>query len=272
MIEDIPDTQAHVVEVLSAITAHLADTATDPAAALADITAASADLLGAAAGVLVVDPRGGVAVVAASDERARIVELLQAQGEHGPCLDAVAAGTPVEVPDLSESHRRWPEFTDVATTLGYRAVLAIPMLLDGHAIGGLNVFYTTVREFTDYDRRLAAVLAASAVMHLIRDDAAHRRAKLTERTLGPDPRPCARRPGGRTHRRTLHITPAAARTLLEHHASTHHTPLRALAQHITTGSLAPADLTGVDDTAPGQQAPHPDHQALRWSHRTTSGP
>ncbi|EID79559.1 hypothetical protein W59_12866 [Rhodococcus opacus RKJ300 = JCM 13270] len=50
--------------------------------------------------------------------------------------------------------------------------------------GGLNLLYTTVREFTDYDRRLAAVLAASAVMHLIRDDAAHRRAKLTERTLG----------------------------------------------------------------------------------------
>lgn len=184
MIEDIPDTQAHLVEVLSAITTHLADTATDPtAAAIADITAASADLL-AAAGVLVVDPRGGVAVVAASDERARIVELLQTQGEHGPCLDAVAAGTPLEVPDLSESHRRWPDFTDVATTVGYRAVLAIPMLLDGHAIGGLNLLYTTVREFTDYDRRLAAVLAASAVMHLIRDDAAHRRAKLTERTLG----------------------------------------------------------------------------------------
>ncbi|QYA99912.1 hypothetical protein I1A62_01815 (plasmid) [Rhodococcus sp. USK10] len=62
------------------------------------------------------------------------MELLQAQGEDGPCLDAVAAGPPVEVPDLSapESHRRWPDFTDVTTTLAYRAVLAIPMLLDGH--------------------------------------------------------------------------------------------------------------------------------------------
>ena len=252
MIEDIPDTQAHVVEVLSAITAHLADTVTDPAAALADITAASADLLGAAAaaGIMVVDPRGGVAVVAASDERARIVELLQTQGEHGPCLDAVAAGTPVEVPDLSapESHRRWTEFTDVATTLGYRAVLAIPMLLDGHPIGGLNVLYPAVREFTDYDRRLVAVLAASAVMHLVRDDAAHRRAKLTERTLGliHDGMQVDHAVGLTAG--TLRITPAAARTLLDHHARTHHTPLRALAQHITTGSLTPADLTGADNT------------------------
>ena len=251
MIEDIPDTQAHVVEVLSAITAHLADTVTDPAAALADITAAAADLLGAAAaGIMVVDPRGGGAVVAASDERARIVELLQTQGEHGPCLDAVAAGTPVEVPDLSapESHRRWTEFTDVATTLGYRAVLAIPMLLDGHPIGGLNVLYPAVREFTDYDRRLVAVLAASAVMHLVRDDAAHRRAKLTERTLGliHDGMQVDHAVGLTAG--TLRITPAAARTLLDHHARTHHTPLRALAQHITTGSLTPADLTGADNT------------------------
>jgi hypothetical protein len=257
MIEDIPDTQAHLVEVLSAITTHLADTATDPtAAAIADITAASADLL-AAAGVLVVDPRGGVAVVAASDERARIVELLQTQGEHGPCLDAVAAGTPLEVPDLSESHRRWPDFTDVATTLGYRAVLAIPMLLDGHAIGG-------TQPAPHHRPRVHRLRPATGrgPRGLGRDAPDPRRRRpppcQTHRTHpGPDPRPCARRPGGRTHRRTLHITPAAARTLLEHHASTHHTPLRALAQHITTGSLAPADLTSVDDTAPGQQAPHP---------------
>jgi len=247
MIEDTPATRPHLIEVLSTITATLTDTNTDSADTLAQITTASADLLGAdAAGIMVLDPRGGVAVLAASDERARIVELLQTQTERGPCLDCIATGAPVAVPDLPAADHRWPEFTEVATDVGYRAVLAIPMILDGHPVGGLNVLYTTTREFTDQDRRLATVLAGQAVLHLIRDDTAHRRAALTAHTLDlVQDRVHVEHAVGLVAG-TLHRSPHQARILLEQHAHTHRIPLRALAHQITTGALPPTHLTDTD--------------------------
>src|SRR3954470_1185730 len=58
-------------------------------------------LLGAtAAGLLLSDQRGSLQVVAASDERTRLLELLQLQADQGPCLDAYRTGVPVHAVDL----------------------------------------------------------------------------------------------------------------------------------------------------------------------------
>ena len=75
------------------------------------LTDRSAQLLDAsAAGLLLADPRGELRVVAASSERARLLELFQIQNDQGPCLDCFRSGQPVAVAELSTAARRWPRF------------------------------------------------------------------------------------------------------------------------------------------------------------------
>jgi hypothetical protein len=76
------------------------------------VTDAGTELLGSTGtGVMLTDPRGGVEVVAASDERSRFVELLQTQVEQGPCLDCIATSTVVTSADLAAEGARWTDFS-----------------------------------------------------------------------------------------------------------------------------------------------------------------
>src|SRR6201989_3192768 len=45
-----------------------------------------------AAGVMLADPRGGLRLIASSDERMRLLVLFELQGAPGPCLGAVSTG------------------------------------------------------------------------------------------------------------------------------------------------------------------------------------
>src|ERR1700735_1767320 len=54
---------------------------------------ACVNLLGVtAAGLLLDDQRGNLAVVASSNEETRLLEVLQLQSDAGPCLDCVRSG------------------------------------------------------------------------------------------------------------------------------------------------------------------------------------
>ena len=53
------------------------------------LSADSVEILGAeAAGVMLTDGRGGLRLIASSEERMRLLELFELQGAEGPCLDA----------------------------------------------------------------------------------------------------------------------------------------------------------------------------------------
>jgi hypothetical protein len=98
-------------------------------------------LLGAtAAGLLLSDQRGSLQVVAASDERTRLLELLQLQADQGPCLDAYHTGVAVHADNLAAELGRWPVFVPEALAEGYRSVQAIPLRLRRQVIGALNLF------------------------------------------------------------------------------------------------------------------------------------
>ena len=69
------------------------------------LTDRSVQLLDAsAAGLLLADPRGDLRVVAASSERARLVELFQVQNDEGPCLDCFRPASPSRPPTWA---RNW---------------------------------------------------------------------------------------------------------------------------------------------------------------------
>src|SRR5215210_26085 len=63
-----------------------------------------------AAGIVLGDARRELRAVAASDEDAHVMELLQLQSDEGPCLDCFQGAAPVSVADLAEASGRWPAF------------------------------------------------------------------------------------------------------------------------------------------------------------------
>jgi GAF domain-containing protein len=232
-----------VTETLAEITSVLVH-GPDSSSVLRLVTNAGTELLGAAAtGVMLVDPRGGVEVVAASDEPARFVELLQSQVAQGPCLDCIADVAVVTASDLEADRARWPEFVPAALAVGYRAVTAIPLLLDERAVGGLNLLFGEQTALTADRLRLARVIADLTVLALVQEDGHRRADRFAERTLTAL--------NDRVHlgqaigivAGTLDIEPAAAHSALIGYASSTGRGMRDIVHAITDGALDPAELT-----------------------------
>ena len=63
-----------------------------------------------AAGILLVEPSGGLRVIASSSEAMRTLELLEVQSAEGPCFECFGSGEPLANVDLTASDQRWPTF------------------------------------------------------------------------------------------------------------------------------------------------------------------
>jgi transcriptional regulator with GAF, ATPase, and Fis domain len=142
-------------------------------------------LLGAAAaGLLLDDQRGGLQVVATSDERARLLELFQLQADEGPCLDAYRTGEIVQVDDLAAAAERWPVFVPEAVAEGFRSIQAVPMRLRGQTIGALNLFARETGPLGQQDLGVARALADTATIGILQERAIRRSEVLTEQMQG----------------------------------------------------------------------------------------
>ena len=132
-------------------------------------------------GLLLIDQRGHLQVVAASSEATRLLELLQLQSDEGPCLECVATGRAVTAPDLSTEQARWPTFAPAATSVGFSAVYALPLRLREETIGGLNLFVDGGRDDLDEDDlRIAQALADVATIGILQQRSISRSSLLAE--------------------------------------------------------------------------------------------
>ncbi|GIF13832.1 GAF and ANTAR domain-containing protein [Actinoplanes teichomyceticus] len=132
----------------------------------------------AAAGLILADERGQPGLTAASDESARLIELVEVRDREGPCLDAFRTGEAVQV-DLARAGPRWPRFAAHATSAGFRSVHAVPMRLRDQVVGALGVFGTGDGP-TGGDALILRAVTDVATIALLQQRRIRRGAVLTE--------------------------------------------------------------------------------------------
>jgi transcriptional regulator with GAF, ATPase, and Fis domain len=177
------------------------------------------ELLGAdAAGLLLADAHDMLnVVIAASNEQARTIELLELQREEGACIDAYRTGQPVQCPDLTDAHQRWPTFADAASQAGFTYVHALPMRLREHTIGALNLFGTAPTHLGDDELAIAQALTDVATIGILHERASHRHEPLQHTLNGRITIEQAK--GALAHRRNIPL--AEAFTQLRTYARNH---------------------------------------------------
>jgi GAF domain-containing protein len=176
-------------ERLSKIFVEVADTLVDDfdlLEFLQMLTVRTASLVGASAvGLLLADQHGQLRFMAASDEKAKVLEVFQVQISEGPCFDAFRSGQPVINADLREATNRWPEFAPHALAAGFRSVHAFPMRVRREVIGALNVFGSLVGgNLEGADVQIVQALTDVAAIGLLQERAVRRGEVLTEQLQG----------------------------------------------------------------------------------------
>jgi GAF domain-containing protein len=147
---------------------------------LQGLSADSVEILRAeAAGVMLADARGGLRLIASSDERMRLLELFELQGAQGPSLDAFSSGRAVQA-SAADSRARWPVFAPQASGAGFQMMCAVPLRVRRNVIGALNLFRGSDEPFTGTEMEIAQAMGEMAAIGLIQERALRERNLLTE--------------------------------------------------------------------------------------------
>jgi transcriptional regulator with GAF, ATPase, and Fis domain len=240
-------------ERLAQVFVEVADTLTDDfdlIEFLQMLTTRSSDLLEVrAAGLLFSDQRDRLHLMAASDERAEMLELFQLQADEGPCLDCFHQGRAVVSADLRQSTDRWPRFAPRAVELGFRAVHAFPLRLRDEVVGAMNLFSTEVGSVDPADARTIQALSDVATIALLQERAIRRGEVLTEQLQGALNNRIAVEQAKGAIAQVHGCTIDEAFDRLRHFARAVNRPLSEVAHDVTTdpgrvaGLLTPTDVT-----------------------------
>ncbi|MEV0219843.1 GAF and ANTAR domain-containing protein [Streptomyces sp. NPDC050704] len=159
--------EEQLAEAFVGLTDTLAD-GFDPVVLMDRLVGHCVEIVGAdAVGIMVATARGALRTMSVSDQGAALVELFQLQTGEGPCLDCYRTRRPVDAPDLAEAGDRWPLLTPLAMRTGYRAAHALPLRVNNHTIGAVNLLLTTPGGLSPADLRLAQALADVAAVALV---------------------------------------------------------------------------------------------------------
>lgn len=136
---------------------------------LVDTTAEIFDA--SAAGLMLVDDAGELAVVASTSEQRHLVDLMQLRPGYGPSVECFLTGEVVAIADLEHAPSRWDDFDQGALELGFKSVFVFPLRLRGSMIGSLALFRSTASAMTGEDISIAQGLADVATIGILHERA-----------------------------------------------------------------------------------------------------
>lgn len=215
--------------------------------------------LATASGILLADDQHNLRVMAASSERAHLLELFQLQNDEGPCLEAFSTGEPVVHLDLADAFDRWPTFAPEAVRAGFSSVRAFPLRLRTSAIGAMNLFSAERGAIGEPGKHLAQALADVASIAILQDQMIRRsdlRAGELQHAL--DSRVAIEQAKGMLSERA-NVDMDEAFAMLRTYARSARRHLTEVALQLVNGTLA------VDEVAVGR--PNPRHRTEKQTRR-----
>jgi transcriptional regulator with GAF, ATPase, and Fis domain len=208
------------------------------------VTAHTSELVQAdAAGLLLADHDGRLQLMAATNERAKLLELFQLQAHEGPCQDCFRHGEAVVNADLASAEQVWPHFAPRAVEAGFRSVHAFPLRLRRTVIGALNLFGGEAGRMATADVRIVQALADIATIGLLHERAIRQAEVLTEQLqIALNSRVVIEQAKGALSQ--IHsISIDEAFDLLRAYARTHRRRLGEVAEAVTADPASLPDLT-----------------------------
>jgi GAF domain-containing protein len=193
-------------------------------------------------GLVLVDIRGRLQVMASSTERMRVAELFELQNEEGPCLECHRSGEQVLNQDLEEAEGRWPRFAPMARRAGFRMVHALPMRLRSDVIGAVNIFDAEVHRLTSLETNLAQALADAATIGILQERTVKLQADLSSQLQGAlNSRIAIEQAKGIVAERE-HVEMEQAFSMLRTYARSNHRQLADVARAVIERTLTTAEL------------------------------
>jgi GAF domain-containing protein len=116
--------------------------------------------------------------VAASSERATLVELSAQRNEEGPWRECHGTGEQVSVPDLAAERDRWPGYVDAARQAGFAAAHTLSLRRRGLVVGAVTLFRSEPGMLEKTDMRLAQAMADIATIGILQARALRREETL----------------------------------------------------------------------------------------------
>ena len=120
-----------------------------------------------AAAVMIADARGTLKTMAATEDEAAFIELMQLQTGRGPCMDCYRTGEGRSVPDITAEAEHWPQLVAAMADAGYRSLHTVPVRLHDRSLGALTLLNARTGDLPGGDPHLARALADSAALALM---------------------------------------------------------------------------------------------------------
>jgi len=193
-------------------------------------------------GLVLVDRRGELQVMASSTERMHVAELFEVQNEEGPCFDCQRAGEQILNEPLDSAADRWPRFGPMARDAGFRMAHALPLRLRRDVIGAMNIFDTELREMTSLQVNLSQFLADAATIGILQERSLRQQTDIAGHLQGAlNSRVVIEQAKGVVAEQQ-HVSMEEAFAMLRGYARSGRVPLSELADAIVGRSISSAEL------------------------------